>query len=942
MFVRSAARATLWLVLCLFAALPNANAQTPSSNPPSPSPSSPNLQEVQVANGAFSLGDPIPSWAETVAIPQADTSKPVVLRLSDMQWRIGDTPVLYVRRAITVNDVASLNAVGQQSIQFVPQYQRLQLHAIHVLRGDKSEDRTSSSTIRFLQRETGLEHGVYSGVVTASILVNDVRVGDTIELSYSLIGQNPVFGGKFVGTAFWDQGYPTSLRRVALTFPAARKINWRLIDDTRFHALTPNDSTRDGMRKLQFEERSIPETALDRLAPTDYASFRVLQFSEFSDWGQVASWANELFQANGAVTDEIRSAAAKLRQLPGNEERVAAALEFVQSEIRYFSVALGESSHRPTPPNIVLERRYGDCKDKSLLLITLLKELGIQSEPVLLDVVRRQDLGRFLPSPLLFDHVIVRATVDGKVFYLDPTRLGQHGRLERMGQSHEGAQVLVIAPGTRQLSTIVSPNTADLIRSERTETATLPKLSPEGTLQIHQTWNGVGAETFRVAHEHWTRAQFDKIVGDDMEARYPGTKLAGEPSFEDDRVNNVVSIAATYNVPNLAAEKDGNWIIRYNPVNLRGALPPAPSATRAAPLAVRGFPFEAHYVFEAKLPEEVGGLSDPRASTIEDKEFSYTVTTSFRGNGYKSVIDLKTSSDRVAVADLQKYGDDLREVDNTTKLFVLVTKDLIKSSTATDSDAFAQRTRDRLKNLIERITKAIDDKKLTGTDLANAYCARSGLSMEMGKKDEAFRDIGEAFKLDPDSPHLLVCRAGAYYSAGEFDKSVADYSKAVSLGETSPEVFRDRGFAEFFAGKLDKAADDFAKSSAAADKETAAYVNLWLVWTLQRLGRPVPEPLAKQAAAEARGDWPRSALAMLAGDISPDEMLAGLNSKTGDDLRMALAEAYFYVGEHYLVLNDRDQARAFFAKTRYLGVINFTEHIAAGFELGRLVEAAKN
>jgi lipoprotein NlpI len=111
---------------------------------------------------------------------------------------------------------------------------------------------------------------------------------------------------------------------------------------------------------------------------------------------------------------------------------------------------------------------------------------------------------------------------------------------------------------------------------------------------------------------------------------------------------------------------------------------------------------------------------------------------------------------------------------------------------------------------------------------------------------------------------------------------------------------------------------------------------------LQRLGRPIPEPIAKQAAAEAHGDWPRSALAMLAGDISPEEMLATLDSKTGDDLQMALAEAYFYVGEHYLVLNDPAKARAFFAKTRDLGVINFTEHVAAGLELRRLVEANKN
>ena len=78
----------------------------------------------------------------------------------------------------------------------------------------------------------------------------------------------------------------------------------------------------------------------------------------------------------------------KLRALPSNEERVVAALEFVQSEIRYFSVSLGENSHRPASPDIVLKRRYGDCKDKSLLLMTLLDELKIPSKVVLLTHIR--------------------------------------------------------------------------------------------------------------------------------------------------------------------------------------------------------------------------------------------------------------------------------------------------------------------------------------------------------------------------------------------------------------------------------------------------------------------------------------------------------------------------------------------------------------------------
>src|SRR6185295_17749112 len=114
-----------------------------------------------------------------------------------------------VHRAMTVNDTASLTSAGQLPIKFVPQYQKLQLHAIRVLRGDAILDRTASSSIRFQQRDTGVEQGVYSDEVTVSVLINDLRVGDTLEYAYSLHGTNPVFAGRFAEAAGWDQASPT-------------------------------------------------------------------------------------------------------------------------------------------------------------------------------------------------------------------------------------------------------------------------------------------------------------------------------------------------------------------------------------------------------------------------------------------------------------------------------------------------------------------------------------------------------------------------------------------------------------------------------------------------------------------------------------------------------------------------------------------------------------
>jgi hypothetical protein len=183
-------RAAMVALTCILACQTAALAQ--------PHPADPPFKEVRVAANAFSLGDPVPSWVDTAAVPEVTGRPPVVIRLADTQFMVGKTPVVFARRSLTINDPGSLSAAGQIPLSFAPDYQRLQLHSISVIRGGEAQDRTGSVTIRFLQRELGLEQGIYSGSITVSILVSDLRVGDTLEYSFSLIGQNPVLGNKFV------------------------------------------------------------------------------------------------------------------------------------------------------------------------------------------------------------------------------------------------------------------------------------------------------------------------------------------------------------------------------------------------------------------------------------------------------------------------------------------------------------------------------------------------------------------------------------------------------------------------------------------------------------------------------------------------------------------------------------------------------------------------
>jgi hypothetical protein len=54
----------------------------------------------------------------------------------------------------------------------------------------------------------------------------------------------------------------------------------------------------------------------------------------------------------------------------------------------------------------------------------------------------------------------------------------------------------------------------------------------------------------------------------------------------DDRFNNVLSITATYQVPQLAVDRSGSWVVYFSPENLRDVVLPPPTATRTTPLRI--------------------------------------------------------------------------------------------------------------------------------------------------------------------------------------------------------------------------------------------------------------------------------------------------------------------------------------------------------------------
>ncbi|MGJ4950453.1 DUF3857 domain-containing protein [Bradyrhizobium sp. HKCCYLS20291] len=912
------------VIACILASYPSAAQQT----------AGPNLAEIKPAADAFTLAEAVPSWVVETATPDVGAPAPIVVRLAETQYLVDREPVAFVRRVTAVNDAASLAGAGHIAISFAQDYERVQLHWIRIQRGPEQIDRTKVSKLRFLQREQGLEQGVYSGYVTASILIDDLRVGDTIDVAYSLHGQNPVFAGKFIGVASWDQSYPTLRRHVIFSHLASRQIAWRMIGDRTGSPVAPTETVRDGLRTLDFDERGLREAVADAQTPQDYFAFRFLQFSEFGSWKEVAQWATALFELNAAPNDEVDDLAKKIGGLDADGDRVTAALQIVQSQIRYFSVSLGESSHRPAAPDIVLRRRYGDCKDKSFLLVTLLRRLGIQSRPVLLQVGRRRGLEEVLPSPEFFDHVIVEAIVGGKSYFLDPTRLGQYGRLDRMGQAHEGIQILPVASDTERPSSIPE-RAVDEVDDDLTERVTVAKLGEDAQLSLKRVWSGLSAERLRLAFEQTTREMIAKRVGDMLEGKYPGAMLIADPAVHDDQEQNILSLEATFRVPKIAVERNGTWVIGYKPDNQAGVLPLPSSATRSMPLGISSYPYHARYQIEITLPDAVSVVADPYTETVANDHFNLTSSRYFRGNVARSVVELTTLRPFVESDKYSKYADDLRTANRAIVGYFAVGKSDIKSSEA-GADQATDRFHRMLLDAVQKTTETISSGKLSGADLADALCQRGSSLAELGRVDEALRDVNEAFRLIPNTSEAFSCRGGTLYESGQFEKAIADLSKSISLGSINASTYRTRAAARLYAGQTEQAAADFARAVELADGENKIYCELWMLAALGRAGKPVPDELAQRARATANGAWPLPALAMMTGALSPDDLLKTFADKKGDERRMLLSEAYFYIGQHDMARGDKQAAKLNFEKSREQGVILYTEHIAAGFELQRL------
>jgi hypothetical protein len=155
-----------------------------------------------------------------------------------------------------------------------------------------------------------------------------------------------------------------------------------------------------------------------------------------NQWKAIGAWVTKLESGRPDPTPEITARAqALIAGEPDFYARLSRITESIQHEIRYFIVLRGIGGLQAHYAGDIYRNRYGDCKDKTTLLISMLQVAGIHAYYMPVDD-RRGVVDPDDPS-LLGNHMITAIEIPAEV---------QDARLKAVVKAKNGKRYLIFDP----------------------------------------------------------------------------------------------------------------------------------------------------------------------------------------------------------------------------------------------------------------------------------------------------------------------------------------------------------------------------------------------------------------------------------------------------------------------------------------------------------------
>lgn len=267
--------------------------------------------------------------------------------------------------------------------------------------------------------------------------------------------------------------------------------------------------------------------------------------SSIQAWSEVTAWALPLYQhadpLPAGLSAEVDAYAAANKD---PRDRIIWALRYVQDKVRYVSLSIGVGSYLPRSPAEVIRTGFGDCKDKARLLVAMLQRLGIGAVPALVNTELGVGLADQPPALTLFDHMVVRIALEGRTYWVDPTRSHEGGRFPDLRPLSYAWALPVVAGQDRLEAIPFAPPTSPTM--DVVETYELPAGAGPMKLTVVTVYQGEEADWMRANLASRSPAEFEKKYLAFYGEMYPGLGAIRPIQVDDDRRMNRLRTIESY------------------------------------------------------------------------------------------------------------------------------------------------------------------------------------------------------------------------------------------------------------------------------------------------------------------------------------------------------------------------------------------------------------
>ncbi len=606
-----------------------------------------------LVNSICSISQTLPSWCENVnydknyVANENSRTDGISYLLSDNQINLV-TKEFYSRVSVKITGENGLRQASSLLINYDSTYQTSKFLTIDIIRNGQVINVLKKQKPEHIRRERNLENGIIDGSITSYLNVNDLRVGDILDYSFVVKGFNPIIKEFILFNQNTSFTVPIGKVHICFLTDVANNFKYQLKNG----APSPHIQKSNELTSYIWDINNPDVINIEQDVPSWYNPIPMIEFSSNSNWEQLTKHLLTLFTSNEDFSDEYNALLDTIRTKHTlKEEQARYAIKYVQNNIHYLGNENGIYSYKPRHPNVILQKKSGDCKEKSWLLTCLLNDIGYEAHPVLVNTFQGHILDELPVAFGAFNHCVNCFVVGLDTIFVDPTITNQGGNLQNIFfPNYEKG--LIVKKSTSGLTSIPIQNKEKYTTEETYNSDDLQGIT---YLDVKTTIKAGNADLQRLLFKNTSLKNIQAELLKYYANVYPRIDTVCMLSFEDDIDNNVITLKQSYSINNFWEVTDTlrpeNVATNFQAQTIQNLLRRETYPNRKSPMAL-AYPIDVTQTIIANLPYD--WTINNETETIAGEGFNFTRTVKYNNRTLRLNYNYATTQSYI---DKTKYLD---------------------------------------------------------------------------------------------------------------------------------------------------------------------------------------------------------------------------------------------------------------------------------------------